>query len=71
MYSELVAKRNSILDQFKKAHQELCEVNTQIDAEVAEANKKIAELQKETASLNTLKTQNAGSIKSLKKILGE
>lgn len=71
MVQELLEKRSRILGNIKEMHDELAKVNSEIDSETEENNKKIAELQKEVASLNTLKTQNTTSIKTLKKILGE
>lgn len=71
MLQELIEKRNKVLGSIKEMHDELTEVNSQISIEVEENNKRMLEIQKETNSLGVLKTQNANSIKALKKILGE
>lgn len=71
MLQELIEKRNKVLGSIKEVHDELTEVNSQISIEVEENNKRMLEIQKETNSLGVLKTQNANSIKALKKILGE
>ena len=71
MFTELLAKRQSILDVFKKASQDLEEVNTEIASSMDSNLKVITELTQENANLGKLKIQNNESIKSLKKILGE
>ena len=71
MVQDLIEKRSIILGNIKQMHDELNKVNSEIDTEIADNSKRIAELQKEVASLNTLKTQNIASVKRLKNILGE
>lgn len=71
MVQNLITKRNNILSNIQMMHDELNEVNNEITSEVEANNKAILELQKEVEQLNTLKSQNANSIKSLSKILGK
>ena len=71
MVQDLIEKRSIILGNIKQMHDELNKVNSEIDTEIADNSKRIAELQKEVASLNTLKTQNIASVKRLKNILGD
>lgn len=71
MFKELLAKRDSILDVFRKAAADLEAINTEINTRVEENTKAIAELNQENTDLNGLKSQNTTSIKNLNKILGK
>lgn len=67
---ELIAKRNSILDAFTKAKDELVTLNTEVDASIAANKEQLAALVKENEALTNVKSNNAISIKTLSKILG-
>lgn len=56
------------MDMFSQAKRDLEQLNTEIDAEIAENKTKIADLQAENADLLSLKTSNENSIKSFVKI---
>lgn len=70
MVQELIAKRNTILGEMQKMHDQLIEVNNQVTDEVEKINGQILALQTEAVQLGNLKTQNSVSIKNLKRILG-
>lgn len=71
MLKELLAKRDSILETFRNAVTSLQEIDAAIVSRSEEIKKQIAELNQETSNLNSLKTENAASIKNLNKILGK
>lgn len=62
------SRREGIMDMFSQAKRDLEQLNTEIDAEIAENKTKIADLQAENADLLSLKTSNENSIKSFVKI---
>lgn len=68
--TELIAKRNSILDAFTKAKDELVTLNAEVDASIAANKEQLAALVKENEALTNVKSNNAVSIKTLSKILG-
>lgn len=68
--TELIAKRNSILDAFTKAKDELVTLNAEVDASITANKEQLAALVKENESLTNIKSNNAISIKTLSKILG-
>lgn len=71
MFKDLLAKRDSILDVFRKASADLEAVNNEI-TEAMDANMKvIVEKTQENSNMSNLKAQNINSIRSLKKILGD
>lgn len=70
MVQELIAKRNTILGEMQRMHDQLIEVNNQVADEVEKINGQILALQTEAVQLGNLKTQNSVSIKNLKRILG-
>ena len=67
--TELIAKRNSILDAFAKAKDELVTLNTEVDASIAANKEQLTALIKENEALTNVKSNNAISIKTLSKIL--
>ena len=68
--TELIAKRNSILDAFTKAKDELVTLNAEVEASINENNQHLAALIKENEALSNVKSSNTISIKTLSKILG-
>lgn len=68
--TELIAKRNSILDAFTKAKDELVTLNAEVDASITANKEQLAALVKENETLTNIKSNNAISIKTLSKILG-
>lgn len=66
----LLDRKNSILSLFKEKFQELTELSTEINSEIENNNKQIAELNADNANLGKLKAETDRSAKQLSKILG-
>lgn len=68
--TELIAKRNSILDAFTKAKDELVTLNAEVDASITANKEQLTALVKENEALTNVKSSNMTSIKALSKLLG-
>lgn len=66
----LLDRKNSILSLFKEKFQELTDLSTEINSEIENNNKQIAELNTDNANLGRLKAETDRSAKQLSKILG-
>lgn len=66
----LLDRKNSILSLFKEKFQELTELSTEINSEIENNNKQIAELNTDNVNLGKLKAETDRSAKQLSKILG-